>query len=86
MAQGLVTFTSMNLAQRVQEVKVTYMNMKRVSDRLIALRNGTDYVAVATAVGSPIGTGQTVFDNIDAAIAGLTTAYNALSNMDVQAL
>jgi hypothetical protein len=54
--------------------------MRRLMDRLISIRNGNDYVAVATATGA--SDGQTLFDNIDAAIAGLTTASNALSNMD----
>lgn len=84
MAQGLVTYTSVTIAERVNEVQRAYLNMRRLMDRLIAIRNGTDYTAVATATGA--SNGQTLFDNVDAAIAGLTTAYNALSNMDVQAL
>lgn len=84
MAQGLVTFTSGNLAGRVDEVKTAYLNMRRLMDRLIAIRNGTDYAAVAAATGA--SDGQTLFDNCDAAMGGLTTAYNALSDMDLHAL
>jgi hypothetical protein len=83
MAQGLVTFTSDSIGRRVDETKAAYLNMRRLLDRLIAIRNGNDYAAVAAATGA--SDGQTLFDNIDAAIAGLTTAYNALSNMDSHA-
>lgn len=83
MAQGLVTFTSNSVANRVTETKQAYLNMRRLMDRLIAIRNGNDYAAVAAATGA--SDGQTLFDNVDAAIAGLTTAYNALSNMDMGA-
>ncbi len=90
MAQGLVTFTSSSIAHRVDETKTAYLNMRRAFDRLIAIRagNGTnnDYAAVAAAVGAAdAAAGQRVFDNLDAAIGGMTTAYNALSNMDANA-
>lgn len=84
MAQGLVTHTSTGISNRVEETKTAYLNMRRIMDRLIAIRNGTDYIAVASATGA--SDGQILFDNIDAALAGLTTAYNALSNMDTRSL
>lgn len=83
MAQGLVTYTSRSVRDQVNKTKDAYLQMRRLMDRLIAIRNGTDYVAVAAATGA--SDGQTLFDNLDAAIAGLTTAYNALSNMDASA-
>lgn len=83
MAQGLVTFSSLSVTRRINETKDAYLQMRRLMDRLIAIRNGDDYAAVAAATGA--SDGQTLFDNLDAAIAGLTTAYNALSNMDSQA-
>lgn len=89
MAQGLVTYTNANVAARVDEVKVAYAHLRRLMDRLIAIRNGTDYAAVAAATGTvpnDATAGQTIFDNLDAAVAGMTTAYNALSNMDKNAL
>ena len=90
MAQGLVTFTSASIGHRVDEAKTAYLNMRRAFDRLIAIRNGNgqnnDYAAVAAAVGAAdVAAGQTLFDNMDAAVSGLTTAYNALSNMDIRA-
>lgn len=85
MAQGNVTQVSPAVAARVDEVKVAYAHLRRLMDRLIVVRNGTDYAAVATETGAAPGTGQTVFDNLDAALGGLTTANNALSNMDLNA-
>jgi tRNA C32,U32 (ribose-2'-O)-methylase TrmJ len=90
MAQGLVTFSSSSIGQRVDETKSAYLNMRRSFDRLIAIRNGNgtnnDYAAVALAVGAAdAAAGQRVFDNMDAAMGGLTTSYNALSNMDAHA-
>ena len=86
MAQGLVTYTSTNIAQRVDETKLAYLNMRRLLDRLIAVRNGVDYAAVEAETGAAAGKGQTLYDNLDAAVAGLTTAYNALSYMDKRAV
>lgn len=89
MAQGLVTYTNSNIAARVDEIKVAYAHIRRLMDHLIVIRNGTDYAAVATATGcTPANatTGQTLFDNLDAALGGMTTANNALSNMDKNAL
>jgi hypothetical protein len=85
MAQGTVTKLDADIAARVDEVKVAYAHVRRLMDRLIIIRNGTDYAAVATAAGAADGEGQFVFDNLDAALGGLTTANNALSNMDVNA-
>lgn len=85
MAQGIVTQINPSVAARVDEVKVAYSHIRRLMDRLIVIRNGTDYAAVAAATGAPEGQGQMVFDNLDAALGGLTTANNALSNMDVSA-
>lgn len=89
MAVGLVTHTNASVAARVDEIKVSYGHLRRLMDHLIIIRNGTDYAAVATATGcTPANatTGQTIFDNLDAALAGMTTANNALSNMDKNAL
>lgn len=96
MAQGLVTYTNPRIAAAVDQTKVAYLNLRRVMDALIAIRSGNgtadDYEAVAAIVDASIPgqnaivAGQTAFDNLDAAIAGLTTAYNALSNMDKNAL
>lgn len=85
MAQGNVTKVNANVAARVDEVKVAYAHIRRLMDRLIIIRNGTDYAAVEAATGAAPGDGQAVFDNLDAAMGGLTTANNALSNMDVNA-
>lgn len=89
MAQGLVNYTNADVAARVDEVKVAYASLRRLMDYLIVIRNGSDYAAVATATGcAPANatTGQTIFDNLDAALGGMTTANNALSNMDRNAL
>lgn len=85
MAQGNVTQINAGVAARVDEVKVAYAHIRRLMDRLIIIRNGTDYAAVAAATGAADGEGQNVFDNLDAALGGLTTANNALSNMDLNA-
>jgi hypothetical protein len=88
-AQGLVNYTNENVAARVDEVKVAYAHLRRLMDALIQIRNGTDYQAVAEATGcTPANatTGQTIFDNLDAALGGMTTAQNALSNMDKNSL
>jgi hypothetical protein len=90
MAQGYVKYTNANVAARVDEVKVAYANLRRLMDTLIVIRNGTSYDLVAAATGA-IGedqgdVGLKIFDNLDAAMAGMTTACNALSNMDKNAL
>lgn len=92
MAQGLVKITNPHIIACVDEVKVAYLKMRRTMDAMIVMRNGTDYEAVAVAADAsgdaltPAEAGQRVFDNLDAAMAGMTTAYNALSNMDKNAL
>lgn len=89
MAQGLVSYTNEDVAARVDECKVAYAHLRRLMDYLIVIRNGTDYQAVANATGcqpANTTTGQTIFDNLDAAMAGMTTVNNALSNMDKNAL
>lgn len=85
MAQGNVTSINAQTAARVDEVKVAYEHMRRLMDRLIVVRNGTDYAAVAAYLGCSVGEGQNAFDNLDAALGGMTTANNALSNMDQNA-
>jgi hypothetical protein len=88
MAQGLVTFSSANVREVVDETKEAYANMRRLMDRLIAIRNGIDYEAVAIATGAgdlSAAAGLMLFDNLDSAMGGLTTANNALSNMDIGA-
>lgn len=89
MAQGLVTYTNANVAARVEEMKVAYAHIRRLMDYLIVIRNGTDYAAVAVATGcvpADATEGLKMFDNLDAALGGMTTANNALSNMDKNAL
>lgn len=92
MAQGNVTQLNGSTRARVDEVKVAYAHIRRLMDRLIIVRNGTDYAAVAEYLGITDGTPeelaileQRAFDNLDAALAGMTTANNALSNMDLNA-
>jgi hypothetical protein len=86
MAQGNVNQISPTVAARIDEVKSAYAQIRRLMDRLIVIRGVNDYTAVAAALGCVPGDGQTAFDNLDAALGGLTTANNALSNMDKNAL
>ena len=93
MAQGFVTYTNEDVGARVDECKVAYAHLRRLMDYLIVIRNingaNNDYQAVANATGcTPANatTGQNIFDNLDAALGGMTTANNALSNMDKNAL
>lgn len=90
MAQGVVTYSNQKIVQVVDKVQDAYADVKRLLDRLVALRaGGSDYTNIATLAGcSPADstTGQKLFDDIDAALGGLTTAYNALSQLDNSAL
>ena len=90
MAQGLVNYSDAGIAARVDEVMVTFAHVKRLLDRMVALRaGGSDYTSIAVAAGCTPATsaeGLKLFDDIDAALAGLTTAYNALSQLDKNAL
>jgi hypothetical protein len=89
MAQGYVKFQNPQISATVDKIKNAYAEIRRLMDALIVIRNGTDYQAVSDATGStPSGasSGQTIFDNLDAALGGMTTANNALSNMDENAL
>ena len=90
MAQGFVQFQNQKIETAINNAKDVTAEFRRILDRLIVIRNGTSYDLVAAAVGA-IGADQgdaglKAFDNLDAAMAGLTTAYNALSNMDQGAL
>ena len=90
MAQGFVQFKNQKIETAINNAKDVTAEFRRILDRLIVIRNGTSYDLVAAAVGA-IGADQgdaglKAFDNLDAAMAGLTTAYNALSNMDQGAL
>ena len=90
MATGYVTFQNPTVSARVDEIKAAYGSIRRVMDALIEVKNsggGNNWAAVAAAVGAADATaGQTVFDNLDAALGGMTTANNALSFMDENAL
>lgn len=97
MPQGLVKVTNPHIIAAVDQVKAAYLTMRRTMDAMIAERAGdgtnSDYEAIAALADAslpgqtdPAVLGQTVFDNMDAALAGMTTAYNALSNMDKNAL
>ena len=73
---------------RIDEVKVAYAHLRRLMDRLIVLRVSDvdpQWPPVAAYCGGADGEGAAIFANYDAAMAGLTTAYNALSNMDQSA-
>lgn len=90
MAQGYVQIQNATVSARIDEAKVAYANFRRMFDALLVIRNGNEYDKVAAALGA-VGADQgdaglKAFDNLDAAMAGLTTAYNALSNMDENAL
>ncbi len=90
MAQGVVTYSNQKIVAVVDQVQEAYGETKRLLDRLVALKEGgSDYTNIATLAGipSPDSTkGQKLFDDIDAALGGLTTAYNALSQLDNSAL
>lgn len=90
MAQGFVQFQNPPTTACINGIKESYAELRRIMDRLIVIRNGSSYDLVAAALGA-VGADQgdaglKAFDNLDAAMAGLTTAYNALSNMDQGAL
>lgn len=86
MAIGFIKPKDANIRARVDETKNAYGNMRRLFDAMIEANN----IGIATlqaAIGEANTTdAQTVFDNLNAAMAGLTTAYNALSKMDGNAL
>ena len=90
MAQGLVTYSNQKVVDVVNEVQSAYASTKRLLDRMVAMRaGGTNYTTIATAAGcvpADSAAGQTLFDDVDAALGGLTTAYNAMSQMDNSAL
>ncbi len=90
MAQGLVTLTNPKIIEPTNKVQEAYGEIKRLLDRMVALRGGgTDYTSIATLAGCPnpdSAQGLKLFDDIDAALGGLTTAYNALSQLDNSAL
>ena len=86
MAQGQITQIGSHIAAIVDEAKISYAHLRRLMDRLIILKgDGSNYAVLEIATGAATGTGATVFDNIDAAVAGATTVNNALSNMDMNA-
>ena len=87
MATGLVTYTNERVGARVEECKVAYANMRRLVDALIEIKGGpagTNWPAVADATGA--SSGQTLFDNLDQAIAYMESVNDALSPMDKNAL
>jgi transposase len=91
MAQGVVTYNNQKVVQVVNSVQEAYAETKRLLDRLVALRTaaGGTYETIAALAGctpTDTATGQKLFDDVDAALAGLTTAYNALSQLDNSAL
>lgn len=90
MAQGNVTYSSQKVVDVVDSVKEAYADTKRLVDRMVAMRaGGSDYTSIAAAAGCNPATsaeGLKLFDDVDAALGGLTTAYNALSQMDNSAL
>ena len=90
MSQGLVTCTNPKVLDVANEVQVAYAHTKRLLDRMVALRaGGSDYTSIAEAAGcvpADSATGLKLFDDVDAALGGLTTAYNAFGQLDKTAL
>lgn len=82
MAVGFIKPKDALIRARVDEAKVAYLNNRRLLDLLIeAQAAGGTALQVATGEANSVDA-QTVFDNINAALGGLTTAYNAYSKMD----
>ena len=87
MAAGVVIEPKSALVQaRVAEVKNVYAHWRRQLDALIAVKNsggGNNWTAVAATLGEADATaGQAVFENMDAVMAGMTTANDASSPLD----
>lgn len=86
MAIGFIKPQSATVRARVDEAKAAYASNRRLLDVLIEAK-AVDNATLQAALGEADTTAALkVFDNLDAAMAGLTTAYNALSKMDGNAL
>ncbi len=96
MANGRITITNPHMIAAIDKVKDAYLDYRRMMDALIVVRNtngtNSDYASVqATADATMPGqdaatTGQETYTSVDDAMAGMTSAYNALSRLDKNAL
>jgi hypothetical protein len=84
-----LVYTNTQGAVHVEEVKAAYARLRRFMDALIDTKGGgsqSNNQAIADAMGCALADTGAVFDAFDAMMAGMTTAQNAGTAIDRNAL
>lgn len=88
MAQGPIKPKNAQISVSAQNIRLAYWDVKKKVDTMVAVKGvGNDWAALATWLGeADAAAAQTIFDNMDAALAYLTSANDVAAKFDGSAL
>ena len=88
MAVGPVKPKNAQITVSAQATRVAYWDCKRKVDTMVQVKNGSDWAALADWLGNgtTAAEAQTVFDDMDAMLAYLTSANDVAAKFDGSAL
>lgn len=88
MATGPIKPKNAQISVSAQNIRLAYWDVKKKVDTMVAVKGaGNDWAALAAWLGEANATdAQTVFDNMDAALAYLTSANDVAAKFDGSAL
>ena len=86
---SIARITDTNITGTISAVQMSYHQLRRMFDAMIQIYTagggdgGGGAAALATCINATPADAQTIYNALNAAMGGMTTAYNSLSPIDL---